>query len=292
MTEFRQRLRYHQALWREANGHPIGTQPLNPRPVDKKVTPVGSRIPLDYARDTGANFVTRSALTAARERTSSLEPYQSFDHQRLWADLLSAMAMTFNLFGDLAADLDLADRAVHNWWPDSPGRVSAVRFAHSPGRFDPLYLGNLSDFEAAFVLDRGDGTQGILSINANYHERIKPETPKPIREAHYAGIGEKSEIFAPGAIESVNRRSDLLEMWLRHLLLLSMLQHPSGAWTWGRHVVLHPADSPDFIDGTRRYRDLLVDDSTFATMTIEGLLESGVLPKRSTAALRRRYIPD
>ncbi|MEX2274734.1 MAG: hypothetical protein WEA10_04085 [Actinomycetota bacterium] len=26
--------------------------------------------------------------------------------------------MSFNLFGDLAADIPLADRAVHTWWPD------------------------------------------------------------------------------------------------------------------------------------------------------------------------------
>src|SRR6266540_3246569 len=28
--------------------------------------------------------------------------------------------MAFNLFGDLAGDLVLADRAVHAWWPDAP----------------------------------------------------------------------------------------------------------------------------------------------------------------------------
>ena len=32
MTEFRRRLRYHQAQWREDNGHPIGSHPLAPRP--------------------------------------------------------------------------------------------------------------------------------------------------------------------------------------------------------------------------------------------------------------------
>ncbi|HEV3496155.1 MAG TPA: hypothetical protein VHA34_07395, partial [Actinomycetes bacterium] len=31
MTGFRRRLRYHQARWREANGHPIGSQPIAPR---------------------------------------------------------------------------------------------------------------------------------------------------------------------------------------------------------------------------------------------------------------------
>jgi hypothetical protein len=28
--------------------------------------------------------------------------------------------MCFNLFGELWADLALADKAVHTWWPDDP----------------------------------------------------------------------------------------------------------------------------------------------------------------------------
>ncbi len=87
MTEFRRRLRYHQAQWREAQGHPIGSQPIAPKPGGS-VRLVGSRLPLAYARKTGANFVTAGALDAARARTSIVEPQQSFDHQRLWADLL------------------------------------------------------------------------------------------------------------------------------------------------------------------------------------------------------------
>ncbi len=46
--------------------------------------------------------MTANALAAARNRTSFIEPRQSFDHQRLWADLLWSPAMAFNLFGDLA----------------------------------------------------------------------------------------------------------------------------------------------------------------------------------------------
>jgi hypothetical protein len=162
ITEFRRRLRYHQAQWREANGHPIGSQPIAPRPDVGPARLVGSRFPLAYARETGANFLTARALDAARARTSIIEPHQSFDHQRLWDDLLSSVSMSFNLFGDLADDLGLAERAVHTWWPDAPGRVGDVRFAHSPGRLDAAWLGNLVALDVAFVLDLGDGTQGIV----------------------------------------------------------------------------------------------------------------------------------
>ena len=253
--------------------------------------PVGSRLPLAYARETGANFLTAGALDAARARTSMMEPHQSFDHQRLWADLLSSPALAFNLFGDLAADLALADRAVHTWWPDAPGTVSDVRFAHSPGRLDPAYLNSLRAFDAAFVLDLGDGTQGIVGVDTKYHERTKPETPKPSNLRRYIEVAETSGVFAPGAIDAVKGRTDLAVMWLEHLLLLSMLQHPSGTWTWGRYVVVHPAGNADFAEACARYRDLLADQSTFSSMTLEELLDADVLPARTTAALRERYLP-
>src|SRR6266568_3591502 len=97
LTDFRRRLRFHQARWREANGHPIGSQPIAPRPDGGPVRHIGSRLPLAHARETGANFLTAGALDAARARTSFIEPHQSFDHQRLWADLLWSPTIAFNL---------------------------------------------------------------------------------------------------------------------------------------------------------------------------------------------------
>jgi len=291
MTEFRRRLRYHQSQWREAQGHPIGRQPIAPKPGDGAVRLVGSRLPLPYARETGANFLTTGALDAAKARTSVKEPHQSFDTQRLWADLLWSTTLAFNLFGDLAADLGLADRAVHAWWPDAPGIVSDVRFEHSPGWLDPAYIGNLSSFDAAFVLDLGDGTQGIVGVDTKYHDRIKAETPKPRNLRRYREVAERSGVFAAGAIDAVKGRTDLAVMWLEHLLLLSMLQHASGMWNWGRYVVVHPAGNTDYADACSRYRALLVDQSTFSSVTLEELLDADVLPARTATALRKRYIP-
>ena len=291
MTEFRRRLRYHQSQWREAQGHPIGSQPIAPKPGGGKVRLVGSRLPLAYARETGANFLTAAALDGAKARTSVKEPHQSFDRQRLWADLLWSTTMAFNLFGDLAADLGLADRAVNTWWPDAPGAVSDVRFEHSPGWLDPDYIGNLSSFDAAFLLDIGDGTRGIVALKTKYHDRTKPETPKPRNLRRYRQVAEKSAVFEAGAIDAVKGRTDLAVMWLEHILLLSMLQHASEKWGWGRYVVVHPAGNSDFADACTRYGDLLADRSTFSSMTVEELLDAGVLPARTAAALRKRYMP-
>ena len=290
LTEFRRRLRYHQARWREANGHPIGSQPIVPR-SGAPSRPVGSRLPLDYAQQSGATFLTASALDATRARASFIEPHQSFDHQRLWAELLWPATLAFNLFGDLAADLDLADRAVHTWFPDVPGAVRDVRFAHSPGRLDPAWLGNLVAWDVAFVLDLGDGTEGIVGVVTAYHDVNRRQLPKPSRLPRYREIMETSGIFGPVALDAVNG-TELIHIWLDHLLVLSMLQHPSRAWRWGRLVVVHPAGNTDFAGACSRYHALLVDESTFSSISVEELLDANVLPARTVTALRKRYLPS
>ena len=289
MTEVRRGLRRHQALWREANGHPVGSHPIVPR-SGKPSRSVGSRLPLDYARATGASFLTPEAREAARARTSFVEPHQSFDHQRFWADLLWSPTLALNLFGVLAADLELADHAVHSWWSDVPGVVREVRLAHSPGRLDPTYLNSLRDFDAAFVLELADGTNGILAVDTKFHEWAKPEMPKPSNRPRNLEVADRSRAFAPGATDALLGRSELCLMWLEHLLLLSMLQHASGAWTWGRYVVVHPAENLDVAAACDRYRALLVDDSTFTSVTLEEILGSGALPPSTVAVLQDRYV--
>lgn len=289
MTAFRQRLRLHQSRWRAEQGHPMGTQPIVPR-AGRAARPVGSRLPLSYAHETGANFLTAGALAAARARTSAVEPYQTLDRQRLWADLLWSPTMAINLFGDLATDLELADQAVHGWWPDAPGTVCDVRFAHSPGRLDPEYIGSLRAFEAAFVLDLGDGTRGILGVDTKYHEWAKPETPRPENLPRYLEVAQRSGIFRPSAVDAVKGKTPFAVMWLEHLLLLSMLQHASGAWRWGRYVVVHPADNRDVSDLCGRYRELLADGSTFSSLSLETVLDAGAIPAPTVAQLRKRYM--
>ena len=290
MTAFRQRTRLHQARWREREGHPIGSQPYAPRPgVDPR--PVGSRIPLAYGRDSGANFVTPAALDAVKDRTAIVEREQSIDHQRLWADLLSSEALAFNLFGSVAADPSRADRLVHAWFADAPGRVTEVRFLHSPGRLESQWLNSLRQFDAAFVLSSGNGSHGIVAVDVTYHERLKMETPKPENLWRYREVHERSAAFRPEAFDQVKGRSDLWSPWLEHLLLLSMLQHPGGAWTWGRYMTVHAADNVDMAERDERYGGLLADPTTYRTTTLEEVLGTGALPSSAVRTLRDRYLP-
>ncbi|MGD9703154.1 MAG: hypothetical protein AB7Q42_15900 [Acidimicrobiia bacterium] len=292
MTAYRRRMRLHQSRWRDAHGHPIGSQPLVPQ-AGKPSRPVGSHLPVDYARRTGATFLTPAARDAASLRLSASgkEPEQSLDVQRTWADLLWPTAFCFNLFGELAADLDLAGRSVRRWWPDVPGTVVAVRFEHSPGRLDRAYIGNLCAFSVAFVLDLGDGTRGILGFKVAYADWNKRQAPKPDRLARYVEVSERSGTFGTGWLDAVNG-TELIHVWLEHQLLHSMLQHRGGEWRWGRYVVVHPAGNIDFADVCAGYRGLLVDDSTFTSTTVEELLVGGDFSEPMVAAFRGRYLPE
>jgi hypothetical protein len=274
-------------MWREANGYPIGTHRNRPGTPPRLV---GSRLDLDFARESGATFLTTRAVAAARARTSFVEPHQIFDHQSFWADLLCSEALAVNLFGDLAVDLDRADRAVHAWWPAAPGRVTDIRFAHSPGRFDPSYSNSLRYFDAVFVLALPDGSAGALAIDVKYREAVQRNGVKPTHMSRFVEIHDRSGAFEPGAVDVLNP-SRLSLIWLEHLLLLSMLQHDSGRWTWGRYVVVHPEGNTDVAHANDEYRKVLADDTTFTSATIEHLLSAKVLPPKTAAALRRRYLP-
>ncbi len=113
---------------------------------------------------------------------------------------------------------------------------------------------------------------------------------KPTHLPRFVEIHDRSGAFAPGSVDALNP-SRLSVMWLEHLLLLSMLQHESGRWTWGRYVVVHPEGNTDIAHASDEYRRLLADGETFSSVTIEDLLSAKVLAPKTGAALRRRYLP-
>jgi hypothetical protein len=245
---------------------------------------------LAFARDTAINFLSPQAAVAVRDRLAYSEAHQTLNEDRLWADLLSSMPMCFNLFGPLQADRTAATRWSRRWHSDEEWIVSHIKFEWSPGRRDSKYLGNRSAFDAAVLLEHVVGDKGVIGIETKYHDA--PESPRPPRletAARYLEVAERSGVFVPGAAENL-MKSNLQQVWQDHLLLLSMLQKDRGGWKWGRFLLLYPARNTAFAAAARRYRDFLVDDRTFASMTLEELLESGAFGERTQKELSERYL--
>lgn len=213
------------------------------------------------------------------------------DVNRLHCDLLSSMPMCFNLFGHFHSDLDLADRAAHSWWPDIPGKLSAVRFEWSPGRrLRGCYLENQSAFDVAFEFVLDDGGRGVVGVECKYHEDCRREkAPIGDRLDRYTAVAQASGILEAGALNSI-WGTDLQQILLDHLLALSMLQDPEHDWRWAKFVVVHPQRNPSYARAAARYCALLADSETFEVNTVEALLEADVFPADVTAAFRERYL--
>jgi hypothetical protein len=286
-TAWKRLARWRQARWRDGRDYPIGSDPLRGGP---RATQVGSRMELGFAQKAGANFLTPQALAAVRARLALREEHQQLDADALWADLLGASALGFNLFGPLAADPVAALRAVRALWPDFPATSAGVRFEHSPGRLDRSFLGDPGAFDAAFELE-GPLGGAIIGIMCRYHEHAAQVPPPPADLlARFIAVTERSDRFRPGWDKALIA-TGLQSIWQGHLRVLSMLQHASQHWQQGRFVLVYPALNPSFAAAAARYAEQLTGGDTFEAITIEALLRTaGVVDRVTRDALQARYV--
>lgn len=279
MTAFRRLARLQQAKWRESKGYPIGTF---------KGHELGSR--LEDPDDEGRNFLSDHIREAVKHRLSAKEDHQQLDPARLQTNMLSSMPLCFNLFGELWDRPAEATKALHAWLGDAEGEVERLHFEWSPARLDPDYLGNRTAFDAAFLLRHRDGSRGVVGVETKYHEVAnKEEAPGPNRLPRYEEVTESSGIFRPDWRDKLVG-TNLQQIWLDHLLVLAMLQHSSGEWSWGRYLLVRPAGNSSFRDLAQEYRELLTNSETFVELTIEDLLDAHVLPNDVERDFRQRYL--
>jgi len=150
-------------------------------------------------------------------------------------------------------------------------------------------LENRSAFDVAFELELEDGGLGVIGIETKYHEHCKCEkTPSEQRRFRNEEVARNAGIFKPDALNAILGK-DLQQIWLDHLLALSMLQHPSRKWRWAKFVLVCPSQNPSYARAFRLYEQLILETKTVEIRTIESLLERDVLPDAAVAAFRERY---
>nr|WP_144289989.1 hypothetical protein [Ideonella sp. A 288] len=148
---------------------------------------------------------------------------------------------------------------------------------------------NRSAFDVAFEAKRPDGTAAIVGVETKYHEHCAVQrVPSELRLARYRHVCDASGVFKAGAIEKIVG-TKLQQIWLDHLLVLSMLQDASQMYSWGRFVLVHPSKNPSYAYAASSYIDLLADTSTFEVRTIESLLDAPAYPAAEAKAFRERY---
>lgn len=259
---FQRRARLLQAMWRVENKLAIGERSPG--------VPLGSRLPLDAARESAANFMTAGAKTAVTETLAERGSGKLIEEDRLFANLLSSQPLCFNLFGELRRDKELATRVMRVLYPGRVDAVESVQFEYSPGKSNPQYTGDRSAFDVFLEHTTPRGGRGFIGFEVKYHEGLNddPSAHRPRYDEVAAGM----ECFRSDKRAAL-RDKPLQQLWRDHLLAGSMLSADADRWETGLYVFLHASGNTRCTRAVERYRECLSNTSTFDSLTIERLLD-------------------
>lgn len=279
---FQGRARLLQALWREARDLPMGERAQG--------KPLGSRLPLSFARETLENFLTDGIRECVRTELAAIRAgsEQLIDEGRLCSNLLSSQPLCFNLFGELKHDLGLAGRVLSLLFPGRVRDVTAVRFEYCPARGDERYTGDRSAFDVFIEHRTPKGDPGFLGIEVKYHENLNV-APAATRPRH-GEVAAAMNCFRPECLPRL-RDKPLEQIWRDHLLAGAMLQR-EAQWACGAFVFLSPRDNAQCQRAVHAYRECLSDDSTFASVTLEDVIDTIAREAKADWAqqLQDRYV--
>lgn len=255
-SSFQRQLRLLQALWREQQGYPMG---------EHRGRPLGSRLPMPWAEETLANFVTPAAKqAAAHEWANRRQQRKLFGYPRLFSDLLSSQPLCFNLFAEMQADRDMACSVFADLTGGKVGQVTGILLEHSPGRGQAQYSGDHSAFDAYVEFTTTSHRRGFIGVEVKYHEDLR-NSPSPHRE-RYDEVADLMQCFRP-TTRSLLRERPLQQLWRDHLLAGSLVV--SGAFDLGIFAVVYPGGNAACAAAIEAYRGCLSDDSGFAVWTLE-----------------------
>lgn len=266
---FKRRARVLQSMWREGQGYPMGKH---------RGRPLGSRLPMPWAEETLANYLTSTIRQVVRNEVLNQEPgaERLFQTPRIFDNLLSSQPLCFNLFGELQKDPALATAVMRTLVPERVARVTRIGFEYSPGRGDPRYTGDKSAFDVFVAFQTPAGGKGFAGIEVKYSETLGGAASNHRRR--YDEVAASMGCFRPERLHEL-RSQPLHQIWRDHLLAGSLLRE--GDYEDGFFVFLYPDENPHCHDAQAAYRDCLQDEGTFMVWTLEDV--SAVIEQHTQA---------
>jgi hypothetical protein len=225
------------------------------------------------AKDRLSNYLTDAVRDVIRREV--LDPVRCagklFGQPRIWNDLLSSQPLCFNLFGELAEDIELAGRALRRMTNGRIHRVTHIAFESSPGRGDPKYTGDRSAFDVFVDYETPANERGFVGIEVKYHEGLG-DAPTPHRR-RYDEIAVAMDCFAVSASERL-RQKPIQQIWRDHLLAGSLLLDQERGYSDGFFVFLYPKDNENCAGAVDMYSACLTTKASFTPWTLEALIEA------------------
>lgn len=234
-----------------------------------------------FLSETIRDCVRRETLADDRDRSRVMEP------ERLFGNLLSSQPLCFNLFGELADDLDLATRALQRRI-EGVSQVVGIELEWSPGRGDKRFTGDKSAFDVFVRYEDDSGRAAFIAIEVKYHENLSDKAAAT-RPRH-------REVAAAMRCFLAQRRADLesaplQQFWRDHVLAGSVVQSELP-YERGLFAVLYPRDNFVCREALEKYESCLSDASTFAAWTMEDVVADlrAVTSASWVDAFEKRYL--
>lgn len=261
---FQRRARVLQSIWRSERGYACGTHGAG-----NKSRPLGSRLPMPWAREELANFLTDGVREVVRAEV--IDPAKSrgklFGKPRIFNDLLSSQPLCFNLFAELRSDLALASKLIAHFTAGRFSEVVAIEFEHAPAPIQ-RYTGDRSAFDVLLECRSARGAHGFLGIEVKYHENLAGTAAS--HKPRYEEIAAQMGCFRADAMPAL-RRQPLQQLWRDHLLSGAM--RAADGFDDAQFVVLYPKDNEACRRAVDAYRDTLSDASGFGSWLLEDVLD-------------------
>lgn len=173
-TRFRAAARLLQSLWLEDQGIPsISSGAVASNHDGKEAGSFSGSILRDDAARAGKNFLDPVVHRLVLRELLMREDDAAIDEERLFGNALSSMPLTFNLFGPMALDLDLATAVFRRLLPNFVHRVEQIMFEHSPGRREDRFLADRTAFDLAIRVITPDGEPATIFIEVKYSESME-----------------------------------------------------------------------------------------------------------------------
>lgn len=254
---------------------------------------MGNYIEKNFALTNKANFLTENIKNQVQKALKNKNSLIS--ENRLWENMLSSQPLCFNLFGEMATDLNLVTKFFNEILPNKIDVVIKILFEHSEWRENKNFTGDKSAFDV-FIEYKKDNKIGFLGIEVKYAESLREETKS---RAHEIFENHKKEylvlttnkIFKNGFVESL-AIPPLSQIWRDHLLALAVLKNK--VYDEGCFIFLYPRINTACETAISEYKKILVssNETHFKSMYLDDYINTlhKIANTEWSKELKERYL--
>lgn len=272
-TRFRSAARLLQCLW--LKDHDIPTASSAPSRGNNTGSSFGSILDAKAAR-AGRNFLSAAVHRLALQELLLREEDAAIDEERLFGNALSSMPLTFNLFGPLALDRDLATAVFRRLLPDFVHTVEQIIFEHSPGRREDRFLKDRTAFDLAVRVITPDGEPATVFIEVKYSESM--ESPAARMRDRYNEASHQVRLYRDPD-SAILRSLAIEQIWREHMTTQLAVDH--GVTSRAIFMAIGPRLNRRVQAAFRVYEAELIDADqrgpdrvAFAPLTLETVIEA------------------